>query len=247
MILRRVHPTPGGTIDLEAADAREQLLDWYRPPSADWLRLNLVSTVNGSAAGSDGTSDTITSETDRRILGAIRDHSDVVLVGAASVRAEGYRVPKNSRLAVLTSRGELEGHRVAADALDRLIVICPPAVSAGIREVFPGATVLNAALVDPERSDSALSVASSIAALRDRGFASIVCEGGPNLAGQLLNERLVDELCLTVSPLLTTTALPLPTTEARLTLSQLLIDESSSMYSRWTVNPSVRAATSATI
>lgn len=241
MILRRVHPTAGGTIDSDAADAREHMLDWYRAPSAEWLRLNLVSTVNGSAAGNDGTSDTITSETDRRILGVIRELSDVVLVGAASVRTEGYRVPKNSRLAVLTSSGNLEGHRVAADARDRLIVICPHPVSGRVLEVFPDATVLNAAVEDTNRDDSAMNVSSVISVLRDQGFASIVCEGGPNLATQLLRAGLVDELCLTVSPLLTTTALPLPTTDARLTLAQLLIDESSTVYSRWTVNPFVRA------
>ena len=55
---------------------------------------------------------------------------------------------------------------------------------------------------------------------------------------------LVDELCLTTSPLLTAALLPmLPgvASERRLRLSQLLVDESDALYARWSVP--VRPAT----
>jgi len=41
-----------------------------------------------------------------------------------------------------------------------------------------------------------------VAALRDRGLGQVLCEGGPHLLGQLAAEGLLDELCLTVTPLL---------------------------------------------
>ena len=240
MILRRVHPEPAEVLDSEASDAREQLLDWYRPPKPEWLRLNLVATVNGSAAGTDGTSETITSPMDRRILGVIRELSDVVLVGAASVRSEGYQLPKMSRLAVVTATGDLDGHRIGSDAGDRLIVICPLAVVDIVRAQFSGALILTAANTKADAS-TAMDPVEIVALLRRNGFASVVCEGGPSLATQLVNAGVANELCLTTAPLLTSARLPLfakadlpgSGTDNSLELSQLLIDESSSLYTRW--------------
>src|SRR5690606_14102726 len=89
-----------------------QLLDAYEPPARDWLRLNFVVSVTGSAAGPDGTSQTLTNRIDRRILGVIRAQADIALVGAQSVRTEGYRIPKTTTLGIVTSSGRLEGHRI---------------------------------------------------------------------------------------------------------------------------------------
>ncbi len=240
MILRRVHPEPQNVLDCEASDARAQLLDWYRPPKREWLRLNLVATVNGSAAGKDGTSETITSAMDRRILGVIRELSDVVLVGAASVRSEGYQIPKMSRLAVVTSTGDLNGHRIDPDAGDRLIVICPPTVVDIVRAQFSRALILTTTNTKADAS-TPMDPVEIVSVLRGNGFASVVCEGGPNLATQLVNAGLANELCLTTAPLLTSARLPLfaqsgtpgSGTDNSLDLSQLLIDESSSLYARW--------------
>jgi len=243
MIVRRVHPEPQEVLDCEASDARAQLIEWYRPPDHEWLRLNLVATVNGSAAGKDGTSETITSAMDRRILGVIRELSDVVLVGAASVRSEGYQLPKMSRLAVVTSTGDLGGHRIDPDAGERLIVICPIAAVSAIRAQFAEARILSPE-DDNHESSAPMNPIAIMALLRGNGFASIVCEGGPRLATQLVNAGLVDELCLTTSALLTSARLPLFATpdaaasgiENSLDLTQLIIDESSSLYARWAFN-----------
>jgi len=240
MILRRVHPEPPQVLECDASDARAQLLEWYRPPNHEWLRLNLVATVNGSAAGKDGTSETITSAMDRRILGVIRELSDVVLVGAASVRSEGYQLPKMSRLAVVTATGDLSGHRIDPDAGERLIVICPIAVVGIIRAQFAEALILSPEN-DNHYSAAPVDPIDIMALLRGNGFASIVCEGGPRLATQLVNAGLVDELCLTTSALLTSARLPIfatpdpaaAGTENSLELTQLIIDESSSLYARW--------------
>ena len=230
MILSRLRP-PAEPIDLDAADARDRLLEAYRPAYPDWLRLNLVTSVDGSATGSDGTSETLTNPADRVILGVIRELADVVLVGAQSVRAEGYRVPKRSPLAILTASGDLSGHRLERDAASRVIIVGPAAAIARSRASL--GEVESIELPDAGRADPR----SVIAALRSSGHRSIVCEGGPQLAAQLLVADLVDELCLTTSPALIGSGLPafgaarFP--QRPLQLTSLMLDERDALYARW--------------
>lgn len=69
--------------------------------------MNLVVSLDGSAAGPDGTSSSLTTGADRAVLGAIRAESDLVLVGAATLRAEPHLVPRSTPLAVLSHSGRL--------------------------------------------------------------------------------------------------------------------------------------------
>ena len=231
MIFERLYPSPAERID---GDDRALLLDAYRPPRTDWLRINLIASVTGSATGVDGTSETLSSRPDRRILGVIRELADVVVVGAASVRTEGYQHPRHSRLAVVTVSGNLAGHRLDAPEGAAPIVICPPAAAARVRAQIPGAEILE--LAPTGRTIAATEV---IGVLRDRGFASIVCEGGPSLAGQLLDAGVVDELSLSTSPRVGGTQLaltgPAVISERTVSLHQLLCDEASGLYARWTL------------
>lgn len=241
MILTRVHPGPAESFELDAADTRARLLELYSPPASPWLRLNLVTSVSGSAAGSDGTSETLTGTADRRILGVIRELSDVVLVGAASVRAEGYQLPRRSTLAIVTTSGDLSGHQLAVGDSSRIVVVCPPAAVGRVRE-----TLGNSTIVPVEAPGGSIPPLDIIEALRNAGYASIVCEGGPHLANQLLAEGLVDELCLTTSPVLSSVALApfgasLPST-IPLDLEQVIIDESGSIFARWRLSPSAPEA-----
>ena len=237
MSLTQLYPLAGTQpVDVDGEGAREALERLYRIPSRPWLRVNLVASVNGSAAGTDGTSTGLTNRTDRKILGAIRRLADVVLVGASSVRAEGYLLPRTAALAVVTGSGDLTGHRIPPGLEPgRLLVICPEQARGRVRSSLGGAS---AEIIAAEAQDSAVSPSAIIAALHGRGLSSIVCEGGPQLASALLSAGLVDELCLTTSPLLTAARLPmLPGVAAgrRLRLSQLLVDESDALYARWSV------------
>jgi len=63
--------------------------------------------LDGSAVGPDGTTGSLTMGADRAVLGAIRAESDLVLVGAATLRAEPGLVPRSTRLAVLSRSGDL--------------------------------------------------------------------------------------------------------------------------------------------
>jgi riboflavin biosynthesis pyrimidine reductase len=235
--LRRVFPDAAVSIDLDSEDADVRIADIYRPPRADWLRLNLVGTLSGSATGPDGTSDSITSPIDRKILRTIRSLADIVLVGAASVRVEGYFVPRRAGLAVVSRTGDFSGHRITSKG-DRgpLVVLCPAASVDRARATIgdPRAQIL--AVPD---EDGSLSAPAILAALRSAGYASIVAEGGPEIAAHLIRGGVVDEVCLTTSPQLNGAGLPLfgshEFAPIPLELHQLLLDDTGAMYARWGV------------
>jgi riboflavin biosynthesis pyrimidine reductase len=240
VILTRVVPAPVESRSVDDPGFRDWVSRLYRPDRPEWLRLNLITSVNGSATGPDGTSESLSNRTDRKILGVMRDISDVVLVGASTVRAEGYVRPRRAALAVVTRTGDLGGHRLDPDtSRGALIIVCPRGLEDRVRRTvnIPDARILG---VEAEGDD--LAPTAVVDALRTEGLPSIVCEGGPHLAAALVAGRVVDELCLSTSPTLVSPGLalvpPARTAEVDLSLRQLLVDEGGSLYARW----SVRAA-----
>jgi riboflavin biosynthesis pyrimidine reductase len=245
VILTRVFPGTPEVIELDAATSRDRLLELYRPPSLPWLRLNLITSVSGSSGGSDGTSETLTNPADRRLLGVIRELADVVIIGAESLRREGYVVPARSRLAVVTASGDLTGHAITADVEPgRLLVVCPLAAVDRVRESLGRSAVEIVVVPD---ADGRLTMADVLVAVRARGCESVVCEGGPHVAAQFVAEGLVNEVCLSTSPTIGGTALPLlaggDVATRRLSLHQLLVDDRSGLYARWSVDRAEPATT----
>lgn len=237
-MLRRIVPVEGGTVDLDAADARPTLLGWYDPHRLEHLRLNLVSTLDGRAAGADGTSESLTSRADRTILGVIRELSDVVLVGAESVRREGYLRPKRAALAVVTASGDLSGHRLEASGAEHPVVVLT--TESGARRA---AAMLPAARVLALEGRDTLDLADVVRTLRRAGFGRIAAEGGPRLASQLIEAGLVDELCLTVMPRIGGPALPLLTATTigihDLVLQTMIHDDAGKQFGRWSFTRSL--------
>ena len=115
--MRRLLP-PGGAVELASAYA-------YRDDGAGGhtVRANMVSTVDGAASGIDGLSGTVSGEADRRVFRTLRQLADVVLVGAGTARAEGYR-PAALPIAVVSGRLDLDlSAPLYAAAEHRTIVI----------------------------------------------------------------------------------------------------------------------------
>ncbi|NIJ03738.1 dihydrofolate reductase family protein [Frigoribacterium faeni] len=243
MTLRVLHGDVAGDagtgFSAETDDGRALLRELYAPPAVDWLRLNLIAAVSGDAAGEDGTSDTLSNPDDRAVLAAIRDLADGVLVGAASVRAEGYRVPRSSKLVVLTAGGDLGGHRIDPDRADRVVVVCPAAAVDTATATLGPDVARRATVLVVDDVDGRVAPTALVARLRDHGLRSLVCEGGPSLAGQLLHDGLVDELCLSTSPVVIGSGLPVFGRErfdpSRLSLTRLMMDDQSALYARWLV------------
>jgi riboflavin biosynthesis pyrimidine reductase len=86
----------------------EELYAW---PDRPWLRVNMVSTVDGAAQGPDGRSGTINNDVDKRVFDLLRVDADALVVGAGTVRTEGYR-PFGKPFVVVGSAlpPQLEGH-----------------------------------------------------------------------------------------------------------------------------------------
>jgi riboflavin biosynthesis pyrimidine reductase len=180
--------------------------------AATWLRVNFVSSVDG-AATHDGLSGGLGTEADHRVFDILRRLCDVVLVGAGTVRAERYGP---MRVDDTASRWRLEhgladqpvcaivsgalgldpASRIFTDAPTRPIVVTIGTSPTERRRAL--AKVADVIVA----GDDQLDVAALVSALSDRGLGRIHCEGGPTLFGTLLAADAVDELCLTVSPLL---------------------------------------------
>ncbi len=184
----------------------------YAYPDQRWLRANMVASADG-AGFLEGLSAGLSSAPDRRLFGLLRALCDVVLVGAGTARAEGYR-PARRRpelaalragrtpappIAVVSRSLDLDfGARLFGQAPPgaRTIVVTCEASPAGRRAAAAGVAdviVAGEAVVDLE---------GALTALGERGLRHVLCEGGPRLLGDIAAAGLLDELCLTVSPLL---------------------------------------------
>jgi riboflavin biosynthesis pyrimidine reductase len=132
--------------------------------------------------------------------------ADCVLVGGRSARVEAYgairlpasmssdRVstgrPATPTLVIATLAGELPDTVGPASALVMTTRTSPAHERLGAEW---GASMVIA-------GEHTLDFAAGLAALAERGLTRILCEGGPNLATQLLEAGLVDDYCLTTSP-----------------------------------------------
>jgi riboflavin biosynthesis pyrimidine reductase len=83
----------------------DDLSDAYAPAREPWLRVNFVSTVDGAAQGSDGVSSSINDAADKRVFDMLRARAHCLVVGAGTLRAEEYDVPKVPLVVVSRSAG----------------------------------------------------------------------------------------------------------------------------------------------
>jgi len=236
VILRSVHPVVGEPFDHGADDAVDRITALYAPPSTTWTRINLIASVDGSATGSDGTSDTLSNPADRRILRVIRSQADAVLIGAQTLRAEGYLLPRRSHLAVATVSGDLTGaHPPREGDATSVLVLGPAEAEERARATMTAAEVVF--LPVPVGDEGRPTADALLDALHAHGATSIVCEGGPALAGQVLATGRVDEICLSTSPRIAATGHSVfgsDTGAAQpLELGGLLVDEVGGLYARW--------------
>ncbi|TFC42825.1 pyrimidine reductase family protein [Cryobacterium sp. TMT1-21] len=176
------------------------------------LRVNFISSLDG-AATHDGLSGGLNNDDDKLVFDTLRLLSDVIVVGAGTVRGEGYGgirldpadaawrtargLPAQLPVAIVSSRLDIDpGHAVFTEALVRPLVVTHAASSAKRRrDLAEVADILICGedAVDPRRMVDALAA---------RGLSQVLCEGGPHLFGALIEADCVDELCLTISPVL---------------------------------------------
>ncbi|MQY15547.1 hypothetical protein SRB5_57300 [Streptomyces sp. RB5] len=194
-----------------------ELADAYAYPAdaGFWLRANMVSSLDG-AAHHDGRSQPLSGAGDMRIFGVLRGLADVVLVGAETVRQEGYR-PARTRDAFAARRRELGQTPAPAIAvlsaglnLDFTLPLfteplTPTIVLTGEDAPADRVAAARAAGADVVVAgpDGGAEAAGVVAALRERGLTRVLTEGGPTVLASLTAGGVLDELCLTLAPRVT--------------------------------------------
>jgi riboflavin biosynthesis pyrimidine reductase len=178
-----------------------------------WLRANFITSVDGGATAG-GTSGGLGGPGDKLIFNVLRELADVIVVGAGTVRAEGYsgahppvvqRMHRQARgqsevppLAIVTKSGHLDRDLpvFTRTEVPPLICTCTAACDETRRLLAGVAEVLDCSGDDPAEVDEA----ALLATLRTRGMHRILTEGGPTLLGSFIQRDLLDDLCLTIAP-----------------------------------------------
>jgi riboflavin biosynthesis pyrimidine reductase len=212
------------------------------PPDGLWLRANMVSTADG-AASLNGVTAGISSDADRRVFALLRTLSDVILAGAATVRDEQYKPARTRELWSDLRDGRpptppiaVVSRRLDLDPDSPLITGAPPHARTIVITTADSPADLRAALARHAdvivAGEETVDFKLAVAALAERGHRRILAEGGPHLLAQLAEAGLVDELCLTVSPLMAgpgaariVAGAPPASAPLRLTLAHLLEDD----------------------
>jgi 5-amino-6-(5-phosphoribosylamino)uracil reductase len=204
--VRQLIPRPNraGEPDLSAVYA-------YPGYAGRWVRANMVASADG-AAQVEGRSGGLSGQADKKVFRVLRALADVILVGASTVRTEGYEkaaIPREQYAAVRSAAGQTPAAAIAV-------------VSASLDLDFDGPLYRGAAVptitvtVDgapPDRLAAARDAGEVIIAggaradlalavdlLADSGRGRILCEGGPHLLAAVARAGRLDELCLTLSP-----------------------------------------------
>ena len=240
--MRQLLPEPADEVDLTEA---------YRVPdgAGPYVRVNFVATLD-AAVTLEGVSAPLSSPHDRTVFHLLRALADVVLAGAATVRNEGYGParPNEERrrlreelgkppvptIAVVTTRLDFDfGTPFFTEAVARPIMftteLAPEEARAAAAEhadvVVAGESMVDTGLVVDE--------------LAERGLPHVLCEGGPRLFSELLAAERVDELCLTLAPVIAggghhrlTADGPLPQPQ-RFTVGRLLEADDGYLFARY--------------
>ncbi len=226
--MRQIHPVHGPDLPpapkaaagpLPAAVAQLALLYGTGSPPAPagsnvrgWVRANMVASADG-AVTLDGRSGGLSGPADKTVFTVLRSLADVVLVGAGTARTERYGLVQPDQIwaQLRPDRAALPPVAVVTASLDltgcERLLTAPPG---------PSQTIVITAAAAPAARKAALSgrvrvieagthqvdIGAAIRQLVSLGYARILTEGGPTLLGHLSGAGLLDELCLTTSPVL---------------------------------------------
>jgi riboflavin biosynthesis pyrimidine reductase len=235
-------------------DDDERLAAFYAyPENIDgcWVRANMISSLDGGATD-DGKAGGLAGAGDRALFARMRQEADVVLVGASTVRIENYsgaqmslaqRRERQSRgqaelppIAVVTHSADFEHDAkiFTRTEVPPLIMTCRDAADEARGRLGSLAEVIDASGDHTDRVDP--TVVLKIFA--ERGLRRVLSEGGPSLISLLLEHDLLDELCVTIAPILVggparRIATGSAESHTRMRRSHLLTDDEGYLYTRY--------------
>jgi riboflavin biosynthesis pyrimidine reductase len=198
----------------------------------------MVMTADGSHTGPDGLSGSISSSTDRAVMKQIRRYADAYLVGAGTVRAEGYGAVRAdpeaaehrarlglapaATLAIVSGSCRFDWDNTDfRDSDNRPIILTVD--SSAPEDRAAAARWCDVEVVGEQR----VQARDALAALADRGLTRVTCEGGDALLSEVIRAGVLDELDITIAPLLTAASRPARTGDSvlhPLRLAHLMAD-----------------------
>lgn len=176
------------------------------------VRLNMIVSVDGGTSW-NGVSGALGGPADKALFGVLRSLADVILVASATMRGEQYgpvvlapevQDARRERGQTLVPKIAVVSRTCQFDwsapfftaATERPIVFTVSSASEANRtRAAEVAEVIVAGKND-------VDLLSAVGELGSRGTESVLAEGGPTLNGELARAGLLDELCVTLSPLL---------------------------------------------
>jgi diaminohydroxyphosphoribosylaminopyrimidine deaminase/5-amino-6-(5-phosphoribosylamino)uracil reductase len=185
---------------------------WTIAHDRPYVTLKMASSLDGCVTSRPGEQLWLTGAAARERVRELRVEHDAVMVGAGTIRVDDpqltirphatrrkpyYRVvvcetdpvPPESRVFAPPADGP-------ADAYARTIILAP----AGARARFASLEGLADVVYTGEPDATTLDLRAALVALRERDVTSVLCEGGPTLAGRLLAARLVQRIVWLVAP-----------------------------------------------
>lgn len=166
----------------------------YAYPEADrpWVRTNFVCTVDGAAYDVSGVTGSLGGDIDSEVFQLLRRLADVIVVGAGTARIEHYG-PADVPIAVVS---------LILEVPDRLRAPGQVVVTTEDADADALAALRDAGVEVIAHGEVEIDWDAVLADFDARGWRKILCEGGPTLHGELLRRDLVDEVCLTVAPVI---------------------------------------------
>jgi riboflavin-specific deaminase-like protein len=202
----QIFPSPVDDVEPETLYAADE-----RPPPRDrpWVMSNMISSVDGGIA-IDGVSGGLGGPADKRIFSAVRAVPDVIVVASGTVIAENYRRPQTPdaiqehrmargqaalpRIAIVTRSLQIDPiHRVFDPEARPIVITTSDAPDDRRRALEPVADLMTA-------GTGSVDLTAALRQLRRSGANVVLLEGGPTLNGAFVDADLVDEVCLSFSP-----------------------------------------------
>ncbi|HET8987016.1 MAG TPA: dihydrofolate reductase family protein [Humibacillus sp.] len=218
----------------------------YAPPREPWLRANMVTTLDGSATGADGRSGGINTEADHVVFELVRAQSHAVVVGAGTLRDEGYSplgvddrwrglrqgdgLPPALPLVAVSNRGQVPPRLAGYD--DGSVFLATSASAPGLDDARSSLGDQHVIVCGDESVDPG----QLVEALGRRGWTRLLTEGGPSWLSTLVAAGLLDELCLTVAPTLVGGDHPRPLSGPDVTVDldlHTLLEQDGTLLGRW--------------
>ncbi len=213
-----LNPALGGEPDVAELVAALAAVYAYPEAGGPWVRANMIESADG-AVSVDGRSGALSGPADHLVFSILRSLADVIVVGAATARVERYGQVRRREVWPRLRAGRspvppiaVLSNRINLDIDGRLLAGWP----SGQADPDPARTiVLTTADAPPDRlaaarrvadvrisGEHAVTAAAVVETLADLGYRRILVEGGPAVLGQFAAAGLVDDLCLTISPVL---------------------------------------------